>query len=152
MNNISEHQNVHGQKIGVKYFANTALKSTPGFYGDKPVATYPLYVQVTIKKQTARFKSCIKILVSTEMLENVVNKSSLKTLTNDESNEIKKYLLGLKPFDNHSFSLSQAMKNYSEKLYSVKYLVAKTLVGYYTNSDLASRVVLSTHELRKTDH
>ncbi|MBO0951585.1 hypothetical protein [Fibrella forsythiae] len=131
MNKLTEHQNIYGQKIGVKYYVEKGLKSRRLYYGDKILEGYPLYIRITVKRQSAQIKSVIEHYVPPEKLDEFLQKAPIKPLIQDETNEIKRRILAFKPFDNESFKIAIALQGFSVEKYDIRYIIGSYLIQEY---------------------
>ena len=134
MNNVAEHQNVHGQKIGLKYYLETRIKPKKAdttdanpldkYYGEE---CYPLYIRITAKQQTTKIKSSIDIYLAPRIFEEFLNEESNIKQIEAEKKAITRAIRGAISSSDRSFSLSNALKSFSAKDYDIRYIVGECL-------------------------
>lgn len=127
-------QNVHGQKIGVRYYANKLLKPRSFFWNGERLIGHPLYVQVTAHNETVRLKSVIDIAVDADKVDQYLKNDSMRLLIKDEKEEIVRRVLADRPNSRSSFKLTTALKNYSYETVDLSYVIGHYLMSEYVKA------------------
>jgi hypothetical protein len=148
MSTAQAHQNIHGQKIGIKYFLEKRVKPFRTAWGGDNVLLngYPVYIQVTVKKQNTKFKSQLGDYVAPEHFDTYLRREDKKRLIEDERSMITRLILEAKPFDSQTFSLSLALKELTSDEWDIIYVIGKALKYDFLNAyreDLKDRAAAS---------
>ncbi|MBC7571206.1 MAG: hypothetical protein H7319_15955 [Spirosoma sp.] len=100
---------VYGQTIGVKHYLDLRVKPKIKMVGETRIVTYPLYVRVTAKQQTANFKSVLNEHIATEDFDLWLKQQ--QAAVDKEAELIRNKILAAKPFDRQDFKISHALSN-----------------------------------------
>lgn len=108
MRNTKDPNKIYGQTISFRYFADTRLKSKTRYRGEQRLDSYPLYIQIKVKKQTSQRKSIINAYVAPKELDGFLRDRATDVTT--ETNTLRDAILIHNPFENDNFNLSKSLE------------------------------------------
>ncbi|QDK81255.1 hypothetical protein EXU85_22645 [Spirosoma sp. KCTC 42546] len=139
MSKSNDPNKVYGQTINIRYYLEKKVKSRPYFWEGQRLDSYPLYVQISVKRQNAQFRSVLGSYFPFERLDDLLNTHS--QIIKEETQSLRNRVLAFKPFENANFSLNEALSGYSVLQEDICYIIGSHLYFDYKKSYVEDLVV-----------
>lgn len=122
---VADPHKIYGQTIAIKHYLNKRVKPETVVRNGKKFEAYPVYVQITVKKQNTQLRSVIEDYVIPEYFTEFLAENF--SVINNEIQIIRDRILEYLPFESSYFVLKYSLDGFNVKEKDIRFVFLEYL-------------------------